>query len=116
MAERRMFAKSVVMDDKFLDLTPAARCLYFALGMAADDDGFVGSARRIMYNCGANKAKLQSLIDEGYVRLFPSGVVKIVHWEVNNQLRKDRYHPTVYTEEKAEEERRKWTEQLHATS
>ena len=116
MAERRMFAKSVVMDDKFLDLTPAARCLYFALGMAADDDGFVGSARRIMYNCGANKAKLQSLIDEGYVRLFPSGVVKIVHWEVNNQLRKDRYHPTVYTEEKAEEERRKWTEQLPVSS
>lgn len=116
MAERRMFAKSVVMNDKFLDLTPSARCLYFALGMAADDDGFVGSVRRIMYNCGANKTRLQSLIDEGYVRLFPSGVVKIVHWEVNNQLRKDRYHPTVYIEEKAEENRRQWSEQLRADS
>ena len=112
MAERRMFAKSIVMDDKFLDLTPVARCLYFALGMAADDDGFVGSVRRVTCNCGANKARLQDLIDAGYVRMFPSGVVKIVHWEINNQLRKDRYRPTMYTEEKAEEDRRKWTEQL----
>ena len=100
MAERRMFAKSVVMDDKFLDLPAAARCLYFALSMSADDDGFIGAPKRIMRVCGAKKSALLCLIDAGYVRQFLSGVVAILHWKVNNQIRSDRYRPTLYTHEK----------------
>ena len=41
MAERRMFAKTIVTSDAFLDMPLSARCLYFTLGMLADDDGFV---------------------------------------------------------------------------
>lgn len=39
MAERRMFAKTIVTSDEFLDMPATARCLYFTLGMFADDDG-----------------------------------------------------------------------------
>ena len=38
MAERRMFAKTIVLSDAFLDMPMSARCLYFTLGMLADDD------------------------------------------------------------------------------
>lgn len=100
MAERRMFAKSVVMDDKFLDLAPVTRCLYFALGMCADDDGFVGAPKRVMKYCGANRKALDGLVEAGYIKLFPSGVAAITHWTVNNKIRKDRYRETVYLEEK----------------
>ena len=99
MAERRMFAKSVVMDDKFLDLTPVARCLYFALNMVADDDGFVGAPKRVIRNCGASQKALRILVDAGYVVQFDSGVVGISHWCINNQIRKDRHRPTAYFRE-----------------
>ena len=95
-----MFAKSVVLDDKFLDLTLAARCLYFTLGMDADDDGFVSGAKRIMKYCGVGNTALQALIDAGYITQYPSGVVSVNHWTVNNQIRKDRYRPNVHTKEK----------------
>ena len=100
MAERRMFAKSVVLDDKFLSLPLSARCLYFMLGMEADDDGFVGAPKRVMRTCGVNKHALQLLEDAGYLHSFDSGVVAIVHWSRNNLLRKDRYTPTVYEKER----------------
>ena len=41
MAERRMFAKSVVGSGRFLQMPPTSRLLYYDLGMAADDDGIV---------------------------------------------------------------------------
>lgn len=37
MANRRMFSIDVVGTDKFLDLPISAQCLYFHLGMRADD-------------------------------------------------------------------------------
>ena len=40
MAERRMFAKTIVLSDAFLDMSLGARCLYMTFGMLADDDGF----------------------------------------------------------------------------
>ena len=48
MAERRMFAKTIVLSDAFLDMPPTARCLYFTLGMLSDDDGFVNGPRAII--------------------------------------------------------------------
>lgn len=43
MAQRRMFSLAVVDTDRFLSLPVGAQCLYFHLGMRADDDGFVAS-------------------------------------------------------------------------
>ena len=54
MAERRMFAKTIVLSDAFLDMPMSARCLYFTLGMLADDDGFVNSPKSIMRQVGAS--------------------------------------------------------------
>ena len=101
MAERRMFAKTIVLSDVFLDMPATARCLYFTLGMVADDDGFVNSPRAIMRQIGASDDDMKVLISKKFVLLFDSGVIVIKHWRINNYLRNDRYTETKYTDEKA---------------
>ena len=101
MAEKRMFAKSIVLTDAFLDMPMSARCLYFTLGMLADDDGFVGSPKSIMRQCGASQDDLRMLLAKRFVLGFDSGVIVIKHWRINNYLQNDRHHPTTYQEELA---------------
>lgn len=101
MAERRMFAKSIVLSDAFLDMPMSARCLYFTLGMLADDDGFVGNPKSIMRQCGSTDDDMKVLLAKRYVLGFDSGIIVIKHWRMNNYLQKDRYNSTTYIEEKA---------------
>ena len=55
MAKKRMFSLDVVDTDDFLEMPCGAQALYFQLGMHGDDDGFVGSPRRIMRAAGAGR-------------------------------------------------------------
>lgn len=100
MAERRMFAKTIVLSDAFLDMPMSARCLYFTLGMFADDDGFVNSPRGIMRQCGASEDDMKVLMAKKFLLAFDSGVIVIKHWRINNYLRSDRYAETKYLDEK----------------
>lgn len=99
MAERRMFAKSIVLSDAFLDMPLSARCLYFTLGMLADDDGFIGSPKSVMRQCGASQDDMAILLQKRYVLAFESGVIVIKHWRMNNYLQNDRHKNTTYLEE-----------------
>jgi hypothetical protein len=94
-----MFAKSIVLSDAFLDMPLSARCLYFTLGMLADDDGFVGSPKAIMRQCGASQDDIAVLLQKRYILAFESGVIVIKHWRMNNYLQNDRHKPTTYLEE-----------------
>ncbi len=102
MAERRMFAKTIVTSDAFLDMPMSARCLYFTLGMFADDDGFVNNPKSIMRQVGATLDDMNILIGKKFILVFESGVIVIKHWRINNYLRSDRYKETAYREEKAD--------------
>lgn len=101
MAERRMFAKTIVLSDAFLDMPLSARCLYFTLGMFADDDGFVNSPKGIMRQAGCSEDDMKVLLAKKFLLAFDSGVIVIKHWRINNYLRNDRYMPTKYIDEKA---------------
>ena len=101
MAERRMFAKTIVLSDAFLDMPLGARCLYMTMGMLADDDGFVNAPKSIMRQCGASDDDLKVLISKKFVLPFESGVIVIKHWRINNYLQKDRVQPTKYIDEMA---------------
>lgn len=94
MAEKRMFAKEVVLSDLFLDMPNSARCLYFLLGLQADDDGFVNSPKSIMRQSGATEDDIKILVSKKFLIAFISGVVLITHWKINNNLRSDRYKIT----------------------
>ena len=100
MAERRMFAKTIVASDAFLDMPLSARCLYFALGMYADDEGFVNNVNSIMRLVGASTDDKNILLVRRFVIEFPSGVFLIKHWRINNYLRSDRFQATKYIEER----------------
>ena len=95
-----MFAKTIVLSDAFLDMPMSARCLYFTLGMLADDDGFVNAPRSIMRQCGASDDDIKLLIAKKFVLIFESGVIVIKHWRINNYLRGDRHTDTKYAAEK----------------
>ena len=101
MAERRMFAKTIVLSDAFLDMPLSARCLYFTLGMLADDDGFVNSPKSIMRQAGASTDDLNLLMVKRFILAFESGVIVIKHWRIHNYIQKDRYKESKYMEEKA---------------
>ena len=101
MAERRMFAKTIVTSDAFLDMPASTRCLYFLLGMVADDDGFVNNPKSIMRQAGSTADDLNLLIAKRFILTFQSGVVVIKHWCIHNTIQKDRYKETKYLEEKS---------------
>ena len=101
MAERRMFAKTIVLSDAFLDMPLSARCLYFTLGMLADDDGFVNSPKSIMRQAGASTDDLNLLMAKRFILTFDSGIIVIKHWRIHNYIQKDRYKESKYIEEKA---------------
>ena len=101
MAQKRMFSLQVTDTDRFLDMSASAQALYFHLGMHGDDDGFVSSPRKIARIAGCNDDDLRLLAAKGYIIPFESGVVVITDWNINNTLKNDRYHPTIYAEEKS---------------
>jgi hypothetical protein len=103
MADKRMFSKKLIDSDAFLDMPISAQGLFFHLCMRADDDGFVDAPKRIARECQASSEDLQVLIDKRYVLTFPdSNVIVIKHWWLHNTIPKDRYKPTLYTEEKSQ--------------
>ena len=99
MAEKRMFTVKIVESDAFLDLPLTAQALYLHLNMNADDDGFVNNAKMITRLIGASQSDLQSLIDKAFILLFPSGVIVVKGWLMNNIIKADRKKPTSYQEE-----------------
>ena len=101
MAERRMFAKTIVLSDEFLDMPLGARCIYMTMGMMADDDGFVNNAKTIIRMTGATEDDLKVLIAKKFIIPFEDGVIVIKHWRINNYLRNDRHVDTKYLEHKA---------------
>ena len=95
-----MFSLDVVDSDRFMEMGVSARELYFQLGMRGDDDGFVGNPKRIMRSVGASEDDLKILQAKEFIHEFESGVIVILDWRLNNNLRNDRYKPTIYTEER----------------
>jgi len=101
MAERRMFAKTIIDSDAFLDMPLSAQALYFHLSMRADDDGFINNPRKIQRTIGCGNDDLKLLFAKNFVIPFESGIVVIKHWKIHNYIQKDRYKPTMYQEEKS---------------
>ena len=112
MADKRMFSQKIVESDAFCSLTLQAQALYFHLNMVADDDGVVDSPNRIIRGLCPDdddkaykkqqkelKKGLDELIEKRFLIAFPSGVVVIKHWKMQNQVKKDRYKPSNYQEE-----------------
>lgn len=102
MAKRRMFSLDVTDTDKFINMPLKSRYLYYELGVRADDDGFIGAPMKIVKMVGCTKKDLSILIERGFVLEFENGIIVITEWNMNNSVRKDMYHPTIYKDEFAQ--------------
>lgn len=98
MANRRMFSKEVAESSRFLKMPMTAQCLYFHLGLNADDDGVV-EAYNVMNMIHSNIDDLEVLQGRGFVKILDNDYVTyIVHWLKQNQIRADRRKQSEYRE------------------
>lgn len=102
MAERRMFAKTIIDSDAFLDMPLSTQALYFHLSMRADDDGFINNPKKIQRMIGCSDDDLKLLLAKSFVIGFETGIIVIKHWRMHNYIQKDRYKPTIYQGEKSQ--------------
>ena len=102
MAQKRMFDKSIISSDSFLEMPDSSQNLYFHLSMNADDDGFVDNWKSIMRMTGHKEDDMKVLISKSFIIPFDTGVIVIKHWRMNNYLRNDRYNETKYLKEKSQ--------------
>lgn len=102
MAERRMFAKTIIDSDSFLDMALSTQALYFHLSMRADDDGFINNPKKICRMIGSSDDEMKVLFAKKFLLGFESGVIVIKHWKMHNYIQKDRYKETNYLDEKSQ--------------
>ena len=97
MAQRRMISRSIAEDDRFVDMQPISKLLYFYLVLNADDDGFVGSVKMINFLTNAKKESYDELLNNGLI-LQPSknGIYVITDWYTQNKIEAKIYKPTTY--------------------
>lgn len=98
---KTMLDSKVIETAKFLELKPSARDLYTHLLLSSDDEGFIANPKGITRFVGAKESDLKTLINEGYIYCFPSGVALVWHYWVNNNHDKHNNRPTLFVEEKA---------------
>jgi len=98
MANRRMFARTVIESGEFFALSNEAKVLYFYMGMQADDDGFAYT-NMTTRALDIPETAVEELVAARLVeRMFDDkDVYHINHWRENNQLRKDRHTPSQYS-------------------
>lgn len=97
MAQKRMFDRTIVRTDAFIEMPSSTQNLYFHLGMESDDEGFV-SPKMIMRSINSSEDDLKLLIAKHFVIPFESGAIVITHFNQNNYL--SRKQPTKFTYEK----------------
>lgn len=98
MAERRMFAKTIINSARFLKMPSETQALYFHLGLNADDDGIV-EAFSICRSIGASEDNLKILIAKGFISVLNDDLVThIVDWNEHNKIRPDRKIDSIYKE------------------
>ena len=99
MSKRRMFSSDIINSDTFIEMSLASQALYFHLAMTADDDGFINSATRTIRAVCGSPEHIEELIKTGFLIRFESGILLIRHWNIHNQIKKDRYTPTMHINE-----------------
>lgn len=96
MADRRMFAKSVVESARFLKMPVSSQNLYFHLALNADDDGVV-EAYSIINLVKAHEDDLRVLVSKGFVIVLNEDLVTyITDWREQNKIRADRKKDSIY--------------------
>lgn len=96
MAQRRMFSKKIINSAKFVKMPVSTQCLYFHLGLNADDDGIV-EGFNIMRMIGSTEDDLKILVAKEFVIVLNEDLVSyITHWNEHNLIRAERKVDSLY--------------------
>ena len=96
MGDRRMFSLRVINTARFLKMPVSTQCLYFHLGLRADDDGVV-EAYPVLNTIGATEDDLKILVAKDFVKVLNEDLVTyITDWTENNKIRSDRKVDSMY--------------------
>ena len=99
MAGKRLISRDVVRSERFLQLSDKAQLFYTHLMLEADDDGFIETPRQLFRILGYGEEELAELVQGHWIFTFPSEVIVIRHWKVQNKVTKTMYKPTIFAEE-----------------
>ena len=115
MIKRRDFLEKITGSDAFAELSFEAQALYFQLSMAADDEGFVSSPKKIQRGIGASYEALVELAECGYI-LLEEGFCGIAHWEASDDVEDAADRMRAATRERVRRFRAKQKEEAIETS
>lgn len=85
-----MIANSIILSDKFLDLSKDAKLLWFYVVGGADDDGYCNSVKSLRKIIEVPELAISELINFGYLRMVIDGVYHIEGWEQFNKVQESR--------------------------
>lgn len=96
MAERRMISKSFINSATFMKMSDSAKLLYFYLNVNADDDGIV-EVFPYYKMLSIPEDDVRNLVEKEFIVFLNNDMLSFLpHWLQNNQLRSDRYKPSVH--------------------
>lgn len=96
MANRRMFSVRITNTARFLRMPFESQCLYFHLGLHADDDGIV-EAYPVLRKIGCGEDNLKVLVAKGFVIVLTEDLVSLItDWQEHNLIRADRKVDSIY--------------------
>lgn len=91
-----MFSKKIINSAKFLKMPVSTQCLYFHLGLNADDEGVV-EGFNIMRMISATEDDLKILVAKEFVIVLNEDLVSyITHWHEHNLIRAERKVDSLY--------------------
>lgn len=91
-----MFSQRIVESARFLKMPPSTQCLYFHLGIHADDDGVV-EGYNVMKQTGSTEDDLKILAAKGLITVLNADLVTYINdWKENNHIRSDRKVDSIY--------------------
>jgi len=100
MGKRRMISNEILESDRVYTLSNNAKLLYIYLIMAGDDDGFVGSAKKILKELDLDERYVEELLLADLIHQFDSSVLLIMDWKIHNQIAPSKYQGTLYETER----------------
>lgn len=98
MAERRMISKSLVMSNKFLQLSNDNKALFLYLIMFADDDGIVERSMMIDAPLQVDDSNYKELERQGLIISYDDQIKVVTDWNRLQSIRKDIYNGTSHIE------------------
>ncbi len=99
--DRRMICETVLGTTQFQGMPQSAKLLYIYLILNADDHGMLGNPKALCRSYQIRTTMLDSLAENGYIYMFESGVIVILHWPMHSSIPPSKKRKSIFPKEAA---------------